>query len=84
MAAHEFDWHRLATIVTKPPTEEVDPQWFDVEALQSDWHPKIFFPDNLPEFRSGLVLHDTTIEVALSDRPGFPEDPDYKEPEQAS
>ncbi|MDQ0242005.1 DUF4238 domain-containing protein [Arthrobacter bambusae] len=79
--AHEFDWHRLAGIVThglRPGYNEINLQDLDLEALEKDWCPMILFPPpQVPNFRSGLSYEDGYLSLELGPRP-FPGDSFFK------
>lgn len=58
--AHEFDWHRLACIAAKGIGADgtIELQEIDWVVLgRRAWCPPIFFPQNLPEYRTGLIGH---------------------------
>ncbi len=69
--AHEFDWHRLAGLVDKPFSGELDLQDVDFSG-DSGWCPPLIFPTNLPWFRSGLHLRGNVMFLELGPRDGFP------------
>lgn len=71
LVAHEFDWHRLAGLVDKPFSENLDLQDLDFSG-DSGWCPPLSFPTNLPWFRSGLHLRGNTMFLELGPRDGFP------------
>lgn len=73
--AHEFDWHRLVSVASNPYQARPDLQHIDNEIWAQEWCPPPMFPDNLPEFRTGLHLNGRTITLELGARNGFPGPP---------
>lgn len=68
--AHEFDWHRLAGLVDKPFTKDMNLQRPDFSE-DSGWCPPLAFPANLPDFQSGLHLRGYVMYLELGPRDGF-------------
>lgn len=67
--AHEFEWHRLATVVTRGwgPERPVDLQDWNPSTLASAWCPPLMLPMNSPEYSTGLSGNDDgLIELDLS------------------
>jgi hypothetical protein len=61
---HEFEWHRLASVVTNGIGADgtIDPQKVDFEALyRGGWCPPIIAPVNLPEYPTGLGVAETGL-----------------------
>lgn len=77
--AHEYEWHRLVTAVTKPLDEldATDLQHYDPKIIGKGWAPPPFVAVGAPEFPTGLRLNGDSISLALS-RPSpdvFRQDP---------
>jgi hypothetical protein len=70
---HEFEWYRLVRALQYAPEADVRDRFaLDFTGLDGAWHPPIvLLPTNLPEFRTGLRLRGRTIELAMSEVPGF-------------
>jgi hypothetical protein len=70
IVAHEFEWYRATAAAYKRPEEisSFDGVW----DYPAGWAPPaVIFPTNLPEFSSGLRLHENTISLGLYPVPGF-------------
>ena len=70
---HEFTWHRLTGVLTKPPDHE-DAWKFDLDwkAIASVWKPPaVVFPLNLPEFPPALRREGNVIYVDFYDVEGL-------------
>ncbi|GAA5194637.1 hypothetical protein GCM10023346_22620 [Arthrobacter gyeryongensis] len=77
--AHEFDWHRLASVAgstsSTPSTQSL--QRISPWIYGQPWCPPPILPSNLPEFRTGLHLKGNKLWIELGPRKGFPGDPEY-------
>jgi hypothetical protein len=70
--AHEFEWHRLVTVLAMAPGDSrVSTFPIDWSVVASDWCSPPIFPLNLPTFPSGLRWNGRAINLALNEVPGF-------------
>lgn len=71
--AHEFEWHRAVTAVSKKSSEltQSDLQKKDFSVIAKDWTPPVIYPTNLRDFPSGLRIHEDKIYLAMTEVPGF-------------
>lgn len=76
--AHEFDWHRLATVVGSPGSAQSRQslQLISPWIYSQPWCPPLILPANLPEFRTGLHRKGNSLWLELGPRRGFPGDPE--------
>ncbi len=65
---HEFTWHRLATVLSKPlNTAYGDDIEVDYEVLSNAWHPPIYFPTNIPFAPSAAHILNNALYVDFYD-----------------
>jgi hypothetical protein len=70
---HEFEWYRLVRSLQYSPEDNIIDRFaLDFAVQDADWSPPIVMvPTNLPEFQTGLRLRGRSIELAMSEVPGF-------------
>lgn len=71
--AHEFEWYRAATAISKKSGNltQAAMQDMDWDVIARDWAPMVILPTNLRDFPSGLLLQKDKIALAMTEVPGF-------------
>jgi hypothetical protein len=69
---HENEWDRLVSAIGHHLDDLKDQQFeIDWKAVTSDWYVMPLIPTNLPEFKTGLRLRGRSIDLGMTEVPGF-------------
>jgi hypothetical protein len=69
---HENEWDRLVCAIGHRPADLEDQEFeIDWKEVASDRHVMPLIPTNLPEFKSGLRLRGRSIDLGMTEVPGF-------------